>query len=193
MTPAQIKRIIAISATALCAILAVGAIIAACTVAWPIGLAAVVLVGIGIGTAIYAATREDLDSPERREKVMQEIARKSLEQVARDYSPEQIVEYALLDRTIVQGGDTTQTRAVAYARFQRLAQELNRASGWTQENKENAREGIYRAATQTFKHWYHDQKGRLADARRMREQEREIDHLRRANQHLAGKPPRGCS
>lgn len=189
MTPTQMKRLIAISVTAVCAILAVGAVIAACTVAWPIGLAAVVLAGVAIGCGIYAATRTDLDSPEVRDNVMEKIARRmSFVQIVRAYKSEDLTGYRLLDRAITRADDTSHVRAVAYAKFQTLANELGNADNWKNGSLGHVR-SIHDSATRTFHNWYHDQKARIADARRMLDQEHEIARLRHENRHLHGERP----
>lgn len=192
LTPAQEKRIWAISGAALCTILTVGAVIGAFMVAPPLGIAAlaiaaVVLAGAAIGFGIFAATREDYNSPARRNEVMQKVSHQSLEQLTREFNREDLVGYALLDRAIVVPGAGAKERAVAYARFQQLSDELKRAESWSGEAKGNART-THATATRVFKNWYDDQKVKIADSRRIREQDRENEKLRRERDALAGRP-----
>ncbi|MCE5317335.1 MAG: hypothetical protein LLG04_08225 [Parachlamydia sp.] len=192
LTPAQEKRIWAISAAAICTILAVGAVIGAFLVAPPLGIAAlviaaVVLTGAAIGSGIFAATREDYNSPARRDEVMQKVAHQSLEQLTREYNREDLVGYALLDRAVVDSRAGTPERAVVYARFQQLSDELKRAESWSGEATGNVR-ATHATATRVFKNWYDDQRVKIADARRIREQDRENERLRRERDALAGRP-----
>lgn len=192
LTPTQEKRIWAISGAAICTILAVGAVIGCFMVAPPLGvaalaIAAIVLAGAAIGCGIAAATREDYNSPARRDEVMRKVAHQSLEQLTREYNRADLVGFALLDRAVVAPGAGPQEKAVAYARFLSLSDELKRAESWSGQAKGNAR-ATYAAATRVFKNWYDDQKVRISDSRRIREQDRENERLRRECDALLGRP-----
>lgn len=179
MTPTQKKKMIVFTAAAVCTIFAIGAIVAACTIAFPIGFAAIALGATAIGLAIYAATRKDLDSPKQRQEIMRSIARKSLENIARDYKRDHLVDYALLDRAFPVAASNPVERAVAYAQFEKLREELDRAKSWRQDVKEQAR-STYHAATGAFRGWYNDQKFKIAQSRDMRDLHRENAQMRRA-------------
>ena len=62
--------------------------------------------------------RVDFDSPKERQKLMLSIAHSSLEQIDRDYHPDLLLDYALLDRLFLV--NNPDERAVAYGQFENL-------------------------------------------------------------------------
>jgi hypothetical protein len=160
-TPVQKKRIAAISAVALCAIAAVGVIVAACLTAG-IGLIAFAalttpfFIGGGITAGLYAYFKnEDLDSPKYRQNVMKEIAASSLETIANRYWTGEIVGYRLLDRmasTIVP-----EQRLTFYWRFTNLMEKLYALQEWKGQ-QESAVDAQYAEETKPIREWHDLQK-----------------------------------
>ena len=67
---------------------------------------------------------------------MRSIARKSLEDIARDYKRDHLVDYALLDRGFpVAASNPVERAEIAYAQFEKLREELDRAKSWRQDVK----------------------------------------------------------
>lgn len=99
-TPEQKKRIISISIIACTAIAAAALLIAGCiTGLMPLIFVAIPLFAISLGVLIWflVTKKPDLDSPQTRREIQDELASSSFDQIVKRHNVHDIVGYGLLD------------------------------------------------------------------------------------------------
>lgn len=129
-SPEQKVKIASITAAAVSIICGVGCLIAGTMLSiTPLCFAAIPLF-LAAGGLLYCASKQV-----GREKAMERIAQATLAEISKQYTPDNIVCYRLLDRLIPKDCDSNQ-QTLFYARFEELQQEFyrfNRAYGKKKE------------------------------------------------------------
>lgn len=132
-TPAEANRVIAVTVLALTVITDLALVVAAAVASSSLlALLAVpvTLVGGIVSLVYFLNSEKDLDSPKKRLQMMQEIARSSFDQIAKQYDMQEIVDYQLLDLLTPKETTSPEKRAEKYLRVQTLKQEWNNLNNW---------------------------------------------------------------